>query len=164
MDYTLLKQITPQLPYLQPHSPYVRLTSMPARDLINPGIGQVIRLYDFYVPLAAATHNPYEIQKSDVADKKIDQEGYGDKQESESKNSENLESSALLPTDIEKDNSNEVEEPKIETKLDDGLLTSFQHPKIKVGKLVIERSDTEPVKKTPLKKNLKILKHKFHIV
>lgn len=65
MEYSLLKSITPQLPYLQPVSPYVTLSSMPAIDLVNPGLGHVTRLYDFYVPLASL-QNPYEINKVDT--------------------------------------------------------------------------------------------------
>lgn len=170
MEYSLLKQITPQLPYLEPHF-YARLTSVPSKDFVNPGVGQVIKLYEFYVPLAA-TNNPYKISKIDL-NQKINQEGFGGDQvepkDNEVKASEvslqsnnsnldnNIENGVVTPT-----TSNGVGTPTTSSaiKLSEGIVESFQHPKIKVGKIVI---DKDPYKiKSKMSKSLK--KHKFNVI
>jgi hypothetical protein len=52
MEYNLQKTIEPSLfGQLMPQSMYPKLTEYPANDYVNPGVGQITRLYSFYVPL-----------------------------------------------------------------------------------------------------------------
>ena len=49
MEYNLLKTIEPNLGSCVSSSTYPRLTPYPATDFVNPGLGQISRLYSFYV-------------------------------------------------------------------------------------------------------------------
>jgi hypothetical protein len=51
-----------------------RLTSTPAIDFVNPGIGAEINMFSFYVPIHS-TKSLHSIQK--VSDQKEEQEGSG---------------------------------------------------------------------------------------
>ena len=51
MEYSLLKTIEVNLGSPVPTSSYPKLTPYPATDFVNPGLGQIGRLYSFYVPL-----------------------------------------------------------------------------------------------------------------
>lgn len=59
MEYNLLKTIEPNLSPIVSSSTYPRLTPYPAIDFVNPGLGQIGRLYSFYVPVhsAKSLHN-----------------------------------------------------------------------------------------------------------
>lgn len=157
MDYSLLKTIETPLPYLQPHFPLINLTSTPSKDLVNPGIGQIVRLYSFYVPLTPVTH-PYEITKIDNKTPKIsNQAGFGE--ESLEKENNTLDNENSVNNNDE--NSESISENS--KTLDEGVLDSFQHPKIKVGKVVINKTISTKVTKNGLK-GVKTSKHKFKIV
>lgn len=166
MDYSLLKTITPQLSYLETHSPHVRLTSMPARDFINPGFGQISRLYNFYVPLHGIG-DPYRLKTIDVENDKKNQHGHGNVSESDNIETE---SANTLEANESSSNTSEPNESSSNEKstnllMDVGVLDSFKHPKIKVGKAIIN-SNVNIKKdfngKGSLKK--KSLKHKFNII
>ena len=51
MEYNLLKTIEGNLGLNSASSTYPKLTPFPANDFVNPGLGQISRLYSFYVPL-----------------------------------------------------------------------------------------------------------------
>lgn len=134
MEYGLLKTISPQLMNYMPHTPYVNLTSTPSIDLINPGLGQISRLYSFYTPLSGI-HSPYQISKLQKNVNKIDQKGYG---ENEIKDQEIENASNIDTKDKEIPNEQEIQSitDKKNSELSDGLLDSFQHPSIKVKQVV----------------------------
>lgn len=158
MEYSLLKSITPHLPYLTAHSPYVRLTAYPAKDLVNPCIGQVTRLYDFYVPLLS--HNyPFQIKKIGDNDK-TSQEGFGNVA---SDASDEINDHERAETEAENNLENKVVDEKLldqNKEIPSGILDSFQHPKIKLGKEVIRQTTLKMPSK--IKKSFKA--HKFNVV
>ena len=51
MEYNLLKTIEGNFSKTLVSSTYPQLTPYPATDFVNPGLGQISRLYSFYVPL-----------------------------------------------------------------------------------------------------------------
>ena len=51
MEYKLLKTIEQPIAMMMPNETLPRLTPYPAYDFVNPGLGQISRLYTFYVPL-----------------------------------------------------------------------------------------------------------------
>lgn len=156
MEYNLLKSITPQLSYLQPLTPYIKLTSTPALDHINPGIGQSVRLYSFYVPLAS-NFNPYEIKKLDSKLIK-EQSGFGDVEKVDKIDDvNNLNNTVEQNLDqdsevfINKEETNDV--PVNQTKkLSPGLEESLNFPKISIKKTIFKPN--KPYSK----------KHKFQII
>lgn len=153
MEYNLLKSITPQLSYLQPLTPYVKLTSSPSKDLINPGIGQTVRLYSFYVPLAS-NFNPYEIKKLDAKLVK-EQSGFGDidqvEDDQNQTNETSLDQNSKISINEQETNDVPVHETK---KLSAGLEESLNFPKITIKKTIFK----------PTKKAQKLMKHKFQII
>lgn len=59
MEHRLMKQLNPTFAKKVLNGP---LTSYPAIDFINPGIGNVVQPYGLFVPLH--THDTYKITKS----------------------------------------------------------------------------------------------------
>lgn len=170
MDYSLLKTITPSLPYLKPDFPFIHLTATPGRDLINPGIGQITRLYSFYVPLTGLS-NPYEITKIDNKSSNElninNQEGFGEENVDNVDKTDNGSSTSVEQLDENNIASTSYDEKKPVTissskNLDKGVIASFQHPKIKVGKVVIKQQKES--NKIQNAKNSKVLKHKFKVI
>lgn len=53
MEYSLLKQLEPNIGHLFPNSTHPQLSAYPALDFVNPGIGQLARIHNFIVPLHA---------------------------------------------------------------------------------------------------------------
>ena len=54
MEYNLLKTIESSIGgQFVPNETYPRLSAYPANDFVNPGLGQICRLHEFYVPLYA---------------------------------------------------------------------------------------------------------------
>ena len=52
MEYNLLKSIESRVsPFYIPNQTLPKLTAFPSTDFVNPGLGQISRLYSFYVPL-----------------------------------------------------------------------------------------------------------------
>ena len=83
MEYNLQKTIEPSFmsPILGQSGQ--RLTSTPATDFVNPGIGCEISLFSFYIPLNATKpiHTKQKILEND-------QEGLGNTEETDSENTE----------------------------------------------------------------------------
>lgn len=167
MEYNLLKTILPQVLNGMPATPYVRLTSTPSRDLINPGMGQISRLYSFYTPLPGL-HNPYEINKLDKTNNH--QEGFGDINQTDDK-TDNVHIDNNPPL-IENENSLSETLPET-TETNDGLVESFQHPTIKVKKVIFnsenklkDKTSKKTLQRKELKQPLKqtIKKHKFNVI
>ena len=141
MEYNLQKKIEPNLLPQMPNSTYPVLTSYPAFDYINPGLGQISRLYSFYVPLFNDS-NVHKIEK-EINGNESNQSGAG-KNEIETtqigtgKNDETSE--------IQLKNDDLIEDPEKfnERKrkiLGDGLFDSFLHPKtpFKIKKISLEK-------------------------
>lgn len=161
MEYSLLKTILPQISNSMPLTPYVRLTSTPSRDLVNPGIGQISRLYSFYTPLPGL-HNPFEINKLGES-KKINQSGFGDSDEIADNNEK-------IETTIENDNTL-IDELPDNNSLNDGIKESFSYPKIQVKKIIFHSDKKSGITKKASKealqrkvKNMSIKKHNFNII
>lgn len=156
MEYSLLKTISTPLPYLKSYTPYVRLTSTPNIDLVNPGVSQSVRLFSFYVPLGS-NHNPYEISKIDT--KKLNnQEGFGELDDTESnENASESESSLELSENNKLESLPDINAPAIDIQKEPepGLKESLNYPKISIKKTIFKP------KSTVIKKNLK---HKFTVI
>ena len=91
MEYNLLKTIEANLGTTIQTASYPRLTPYPATDFVNPGVGQIGRLYSFYVPLHS--HNNLH-----TISKKV--------------NLDNLEGSGNEQTETKKVQEESVSEPK----------------------------------------------------
>jgi len=77
MEYRLLKTIESSQLTLLPKETLPRLTSYPANNCVNPGLGQIARLYSFYVPLYS-NHSLHSISKKEPNVEPVDeQEGAG---------------------------------------------------------------------------------------
>jgi hypothetical protein len=124
MEYNLQKTIEQNIFHSIPNSTYPILTQYPATDFVNPGLGQVSRLYSFYVPLFAQKSSSYEIKKSSTDEEKdpieIEQTGMGEEDISETEDN-------IL---------NQLNERK-RKKMDDGVYDSFTHPKVFVTKKIL---------------------------
>lgn len=146
----------------------LNLLNTPSVDYVNPGLGQITQLFDLYVPIHS--HNtPFTLEKIDnnvseqignglVNDNNIvkndDIVKDSDNKESDVTDILNLQES--VPKDLNalsnsKINTNE----NIKKKLDEGIFESFQHPKVKIGKIILQKSKSE-------KSKSKI--HKFSII
>ena len=124
MEYNLQKTIEPNLlMHSMPNSTYPSLSAYPATDYVNPGIGQISKLYSFIVPL----HNhqfQHEIRKS-------------------SKEDDLTESNEQLGAG-EKDSEVKILDKLNEKKrklLGDGVYDSFMHPKAFQTKKVFLNAD-----------------------
>ena len=80
MEYNLQKTIEPS--FMNPILGHCgqRLTSTPATDFVNPGIGSQINLFSFYVPLNS-TKPIHTIEK--VNENEQEQEGSGNTEQEE---------------------------------------------------------------------------------
>ena len=152
MEYNLLKTIEPNLglqmcPTRNPH-----LTPYPAIDYVNPGLGQVARLYSFYVPLYS-NQSPFNIAKKD--DPAISQEGGSE---------EPISNDSI-------DNSMSVDPIEYNDKkrklMGDGIQSSFMHPKVLTETIdlgpqskVRKKEHTTKMEKNKIGKGQN-LKHKF---
>jgi hypothetical protein len=159
MDYSLLKEIEPNL---GPFPGYgLRLSSTPSKDYINPGVGQISRIYSLYVPLHL-NNSPHVIEKvNDV----MTQDGEGGDSEggdftNEESTSDNLDSET---------NEEHVLNEKKRKLMDAGISDSFLHPKrIKIGEILLPKTvksekNTKKLSTKPNEIQSKIT-HKFKIV
>ena len=163
MEYSLLKTIESGFgsPFI-PNS-YPTLTAYPSRDYVNPGLGQISRLYSFYVPL----HSDYNLH---TLKKKVDL-----------KSSENLEGSGISTENddltqtsehVDEETSyndpqqyNEIKRKRMGSPIQD----AFLHPKvIKTDKIIFASSSKQPPKQPKetktlpkISNNTKYPKHKF---
>lgn len=126
MDYNLQKLITPSLPFKLPQS-YLRPDQ--AIDYVNPGLGNISRLYSFYVPFPNLG-KPEEITK--IEQKNSSQEGFG---QAENTHFETKESNTGPSTSVETNENILTAENKIHSSapIDPDIKESFQHPKIRVS-------------------------------
>jgi len=147
MEYNLLKQIEPNFLTPMANSTYPTLSAYPAIDYVNPGLGQISRLYSFYVPLFN-NDSTYKIEKT-----------------TGSKVSEQLGSGVTTETD---------ETPSIDPitfnnrkrkLLGDGVFDSFMHPHfVKTKKISLEKTEKKPKQvpqKTENEKKPKAEMHQF---
>ena len=131
MEYNLLKTIEPNLRLQMNPSTHPRLSQFPAVDFVNPGLGQVARLYSFYVPMQS-NYAPLTINKKE--DNSVNQEGSG---KNEKEENEEVES------EIETKDFDPLEYNNRKRKLlGEGVQSSFMNPMaIKTGTLQLEPSN-----------------------
>jgi hypothetical protein len=166
MEYKLLKTIETNQMNLIPKQPLPRLTPYPSDNCVNPGLGQIARLYSFYVPLYSRS-NLHTIKKHEPNVEAVNQEGKGNETDEDLKN-ENP-TFSQNESDLQNDNNlTPLDYNERKRKLMDlGVHESFLHPKlIKTDKIVFSKSHVktdskELNKNTEKKPNVKYLKHKF---
>ena len=169
MEYNLLKTIEPSVSsFYVPNESYPRLTAYPATDYVNPGLGQICRLYSFYVPLYAQK-SLYSVQKKQESTSAETLEGFGnvvdEKQNKNESTNEKLNESDEIAEQLKSDpilyNSQKLK------RLGPALQESFQHPKlIKTDKILLSQSEFKPkVPKYKTDKNVpkKTIQHKFNV-
>lgn len=173
MDYTILKTLEPPPSYLFNQDRRFNLPSNPHIDYVNPGVGSVTKLYDFYIPLHSQGHQ-HEIKKKDNNDdseltKAENQEGKGNEDpidRTDNETHQNTDNKSIAVND----QTSQGFLPK--KRLSEGILDSFMHPKIKTAKLSF--NDRQPFvsndRQLSLSKNSekrketkKLVKHKFNV-
>lgn len=168
MDYNFQRALNALTPTISNHV-IPKLTSTPARILINPGIGgQVTHLYPFYVPILTNRNIPYEIKKQVAPIGNEEQVGEGQNSES---NKEPEPEISSLPSTLEENNESELSpsNEKANGKMSAGVAFAFKHPAISTDKLVFNRSKPKkqmnpiesrlPIKKAKMSESA--IKHKF---
>jgi hypothetical protein len=167
MEYRLLKSIEPSQGILIPKETLPRLTPYPANNCVNPGLGQIARLYSFYVPLYS-NPNLHSISKheADVEPMNVEplnQEGKGE--------DSTLDNTPQLQNDNElKDESNlnpiDFNEKKRKL-MGTAVHESFLHPKIiKTDKILFTKQKlvnkgSSGTKSDKSVLSFKPIKHKF---
>lgn len=157
---------------LLPKETLPRLSAYPANNCVNPGLGQIARLYSFYVPMYSRP-NLHSISKSEANVETnvelFEQEGKGENSSLDSTNLEQVQSqindadfkadSDLNPTDF-----NERKRKMLGSAVQD----SFLHPKIiKTDKIIFSNQrvvNNVNSNKTKMQKSVetsKPIKHKF---
>lgn len=147
MEYNLQKTIDTNNGFSFEHFNGNRLTSTPANYFVNPGVGQITRLYSIYVPMYSKV-SEHMIEKEKI---NSDQSGKGeidDKKEDIQKNA---------TTDLLDKIETEKEKPTI----DKGIHYSLMHPKIKTSLLKLH--DETSIKKLKNKKAIQQTRHKFNL-
>ena len=171
MEYNLLKTIESNFgSFRVPNENLPKLTPFPGTDYVNPGLGQISRLYSFYVPMYS-NKNVHTLQKK-VADTNAQSlEGFGNIAETtEEPKDETIKDTKSESDEIESQlRSNPLEfNANKRKKLGEPIHESFLHPKlIKTDKLFIN-SRPESKKKpssnaSSSKTSNKPIKHKFEI-
>ena len=163
MEYNLLKTIEPNWASTALPPTLPRLTAFPATDYINPGLGQISRLFSFYVPLHSQTH-VHTVQKKVNS---INLEGSGaDSNKDESEPSKDGESESLKDGTTDDIDPMEFNETKLK-RLGPAIHESFLHPKlIKTNKIVFKKQFPKKANemiKTEFKPK-KEIKHKFQFM
>jgi len=164
MEYRLLKTIESSQPLLLPKETMPRLTPYPANNCVNPGLGQIARLYSFYVPLYSKSHL-HEIHKNkpnvEEAHLSLNQEGKGQEEKIQTA----LETPENSETKNEDDELNPIEFNERKRKqLGSAIQESFLHPKvIKTDTILLQKpkKQTKSVSENQDNNKLKPLKHKF---
>ncbi len=145
MEYNLLKKIEKPLGYFQPNEAALR-SPYPSQDFINPGVGNINRAFDIFVPLHCYTNLHCSTKANDASES--DQVGFGSAAVSHFSDAPPMATSAPLAP---------LQSSLVEEKLDQGLpddikstnelkrklvgdeiFNQFMHPKIKTSKLKIE--------------------------
>ncbi len=178
MEYKLLKTIEPNFVINVPNEMMPRLTPFPATDYVNPGVGQITRLYSFYVPLHVKSLHSQTKNEPNVEAQM--QEGSGNVEPELINNESDNESENVLETNSDL-NPIEYNEQKLK-RLGPAVQESFLHPKIfKTGKLSLSSSSKIPTQSQSTSQNLlhikktnnenksnsiksKTIKHKFQFV
>ena len=163
MEYNLLKTIESSFgANFVPNEKYPRLSSFPAADFVNPGLGQICRLHSFYVPLYT-TKNLHEKQKINTLEN-LEGSGSIDTIDTSEKSEPSKESSELSNSNTDLDpNEFNFEKRK---RLGPAIQESFLHPKlIKTDKIFFKKDvKSEPIRKpkeSMQNKVVKTVKHKF---
>lgn len=161
MDFNLLKTITP-LPFRnKPHQRGFILPKYPHIDYVNPGVGGVAKIFDFYVPIYAKSL-PYAIEKKDENDYESVQNAEAQKGKG---NSDDINDIEMSENDL---NKKEVEKEivqKSNKRLHDGVLEAFMHPKIKTAKIILpSKTNVQETHKKNINKSPKVLKHSSNVV
>lgn len=154
MEYNLQKTIEPNLRmHMCPNSSHPRLTAYPSNNFINPGIGNISKLYSFYVPIHTQSFK-HEIKKNVEEKLQTDQLGGGDV--------DILENAKSEESVVQKLNE------KKRKLLGDAVFDSFMHPKpFKTKKIELQQekklTKTKSEKSGNGSKNLpnKSQNHKF---
>jgi hypothetical protein len=147
MEYNLQKTIeTGMFGHRIPNSTYPRLTEYPAIDYVNPGLGQVSRLFSFYVPLYAESSS-HQIKKTNNKEtEEIEQQGMGDVEE-------------IQKTVNEDDIVSNNKKRKL---MDNGVYDSFMNPSFKTKKVFLKNEPQKPyTEKKEVLKTKKSMQHKF---
>ena len=168
MEYNLLKTIEPNLGLMIPSQTSAtmpRLSSVPSIDCVNPGLGQISRLYSFYVPLHSK-QSLHLVEKNEPQVEPSNQEGGGNIEMDES--SQEIDNTEISE-DTEKVTPEQFNEMR-KKRLGSPIHASFLHPKmIKTDKIIFKlpnsvKSEKKPVSKNPVLKTnneSKPIKHKF---
>ncbi len=167
MEFRLLKTIEATQRTLLPKETLPRLTAYPANNCVNPGLGQIARLYSFYVPLYS-NRNLHSISKNAPDVDAVDQEGSGIDPQEEQKNDDQF------STDNDIHLNPVAFNEKKRKLLGSAVQESFLHPKvIKTNKIIFSKDKNEKVaddsktkqSKTMQSKNPpKLIKHKFQFI
>ena len=163
MEYNLLKTIEPNWASTVLPPSFPRLTPFPATDYINPGLGQISRLFSFYVPLHSQTHLHTVTKKVNT----VNLEGSGKSETTadttNDESSKDDTNDAPISDDIDPIEFNETKRKR----LGPAIQESFLHPKlIKTNKIVFKK---QLLKKNPEvikteSKPKKEIKHKFQFI
>lgn len=171
MEYSLLKQLEPNIGHLFPNSTHPQLSAYPALDYVNPGIGQLARIHNFIVPLHAQD-NLHLIEKQiteqsnikDLAESLNEQIGSGIESETKLKSEEQI---------IEEQKSTDPETLNAKKRhlMGESIYSSFMHPKkLKVTEINLDAKTQQKKEKigngllqksTPSHSKIKNVKHKF---
>ena len=137
------------------------LTAFPATDYINPGLGQISRLFSFYVPLHSQNHLHTVTKKVNTVN--LEGSGSDDIKKDESEPSKDDITEPSVSDDIDPMEFNETKRKR----LGPAIQESFLHPKlIKTNKIVFKKPLSKKVNeviKTELKPK-KEIKHKFQFM
>ena len=157
MEFNLLKTIesnigTPFIPSQPLMSPY------PAFDHVNPGVGQINRLFSFYVPLYSNA-NLHSLKKKVDFPEGNKLEGFGNIEENKTDSNEEDQSNQDDPIQF-----NELKRKQMGSAIQE----SFMHPKIiKTNTIHFEvpnkQKSTKTEKETKISKVKSDQKHKFQI-
>ena len=159
MEYNLLRTIEAQIGYPGTSSAFPQLTPFPANDFVNPGLGQISRLYSFYVPLYSNCNSSTQIKKKVDID---NLEGSGNVVENSNEDRTNFQQETEIdPQETELDplEFNEIKRKRMGSPVQE----TFLHPKlIKTDKIIFsnvggrEEKDRQIEKKGKKKKNEQI--------
>lgn len=162
MEYNLLKKIEKPLTYFQPNEAALR-SSYPSQDFVNPGVGNIIRSYDIFVPL----HSHDYLHRSRKAGEP-DQVGFGTPLPSSEVPFQDPASlqfptaSDPLPSEdkLNADFPDEIKSTNERKRklMGDDIFHQLMHPKIKTSKFKIEGQATHGSTKKSVPS-----KHKFKL-
>lgn len=157
MEYSFLKELEPSLGFMFEQSTHPLLTPYPKLDFVNPGLGHIVRIHNFMVPLSAKdTLHSIEKQIEDT-----NQIGSGEQETNEINESE--EDQNLIRSQIQQ-NPDELN-LKRKKLLGESVQSSFLHPKkIKINELILKGGSLDNSEKQiskPITKKMKTISHKF---